>query len=172
MCVRFANHLGSILRAWNDDRSGTSWGSWSLPVSPPFLCSPPAPTSSFALHKRFAGGGTLVFSTRRPWTFSGGVQCTLQRARTDCNLLTTTLPLLPKFAAPGCNITCSALYRCGSPGRLRDLPANSTSAGGLEAAPGPAGCLSIPQPQLTQVLPVPTPPSLLSAFPALQASNA
>lgn len=24
--------------------------------------------------------------------------------QTDCNLLTTTLPLLPKFAAPGCNI--------------------------------------------------------------------
>lgn len=36
----------------------------------------------------------------------------------------------------------------------------------MEAAPRPAGCVSIPQPRPTQVLPVQTPPSLL-CFPSL-----
>ena len=62
--VRFANHLGSILRGWNHDRSGTSWGSWSLPVSPPFLrSSSPPPHRSLSTNvsrvegRRFSAPG-------------------------------------------------------------------------------------------------------------------
>lgn len=73
--------------------------------------------------------------------------------------LSTTLAVLPKSAARGCPSLSCARYGCGRPGKLRDLPANSTSAGGWGEMES-AGNVSIPQPQLTHSLRAAIPPSL------------
>lgn len=137
--VRFANHLGPILRGWNDDRSRTSLGSWGLTVSPPFLCSLPPhnPIRSQAQPSlRRKDVGFSAPGGRGPLEACETTSCGLELVST---CLTTTLTALPKSAVLGDPSRSSARYGCGRPGRLRDLPANSTSAGGwgeMEFAPG------------------------------------
>lgn len=114
-------------------------GSRSWPVRLPFLCPHPTGRSARTFHRwRDAG-----------FQHQEAVDLLWRRAEHPPeDELTATcspgLPLPPESAAPGCNVTSGARCPCGSPGRLRDLPANSTSAGGMEAAPGPAGWGSIP----------------------------
>lgn len=119
--------------------AGRVGGSRSWPVACPF--SAPHPTGRSA--RTFPWWRDAGFQHQEAWTFSGDARGTLQRTRADCNLLPGP-PSPPRIRRPGCNVTSCALCLCGSPGRLRDLPANSISAGGMEAAPGPAGWGSIP----------------------------
>jgi hypothetical protein len=131
LSVRFANHLGPILSGWNDDdRSGTSSGSWGLPGLLPFSASLHLPP-----HRALRTNVLLLEGHR--FSAPGGRGPSLEACSTPsrgpellatCSL--TTLPLLSKFAAPGKLLLAMSSTGCGSPGRLRDLPANSTSAEG------------------------------------------
>lgn len=110
-----------------------------MTVSPPFLCSLPPHNPIRSQAQTFLRKKDVGFSApggRGPLEACNTTSSGLELVST---CLTTTLTALPKSAVLGNPSRSSARYGCGRPGRLRDLPANSTSAGGwgeMESAPG------------------------------------
>lgn len=108
-------------------------------MSPPFLCSLPPHNPIRSQAQTFLRKKDVGFSApggRGPLEACNTTSSGLELVST---CLTTTLTALPKSAVLGNPSRSSARYGCGRPGRLRDLPANSTSAGGwgeMESAPG------------------------------------
>lgn len=170
--VRFANHLGPILRGWNEDRFRTSWGSWGLPVSPPFHCSPPQPPSHRPLctnvspveGRRFSAPGGCGPSLEACSAPSGGPELSATCSPRPSPSFPNSPPqavILHAARCTGAGVQEGCVTFQRTPPRLGGwrLPR------GLQAV---YRSPSFNQRKFPRHKPLPT----LSAFPALQASNA